>query len=178
MKFAYADPPYLGCGKLYADAHPDALDWNDPATHRALIERLTDEWPDGWALSLNTPSLRTILPMCPDDVRVAAACKSFAQVRRTSRVQWMWEPVIFRGGRPKSVDPIVRDYLVYLTHPRCRSKDGIIGGKPRAFSRWVFDLLGAEPGDVLDDLFPGTGAVSAAWVEWTGDRTTPELIFA
>ena len=25
MKFAYADPPYLGLGKFYADRHPEAL---------------------------------------------------------------------------------------------------------------------------------------------------------
>jgi hypothetical protein len=28
--------------------------------------------------------------------------------------------------------------------------------------RWIFDLLGAAPGDILDDLFPfpGSGAVT------------------
>lgn len=42
MHFAYSDPPYLGCGKLYLDHHPDALAWDDPETHRQLIERLCD----------------------------------------------------------------------------------------------------------------------------------------
>jgi hypothetical protein len=28
MKFAYADPPYLGYGSLYAERHPDALVWD------------------------------------------------------------------------------------------------------------------------------------------------------
>jgi len=56
MKFAYADPPYLGCGKLYAAHHPDALDWDDPETHFDLIGRLFDEYPDGWALSCHEPS--------------------------------------------------------------------------------------------------------------------------
>ncbi len=177
MRFAFADPPYLGCGSLYAKHHPDALDWNDPETHRQLISRLTDEWPDGWALSLHEPSLRTILPMCPPDVRVAAACKTFAQIRRGYRVQWMWEPVIFRAGRKTRATPIVRDWLTYNTQPRCRTTDGIIGGKPRAFCRWVFDMLGAEPGDTLDDLFPGTGAVGMAWAEWTGDVRPPLELF-
>lgn len=36
MKFAYADPPYLGMGKMYADRHPEATLWDDPATHQAL----------------------------------------------------------------------------------------------------------------------------------------------
>ncbi len=39
----------------------------------------------------------------------------------------------------------------------------MIGAKPAAFCRWVFDLLGARPGDHLDDLFPGSGGVTRAW---------------
>ena len=37
-----------------------------------------------------------------------------------------------------------------------------------AVCRWIFTLLGAEPGDTLDDLFPGSGAVSRAWAAYTG----------
>src|SRR5688572_26222606 len=66
VKFAYADPPYLGCGQLYAEHHPDARIWDAPATHRLLIERLMEVNPDGWALSLNVPSLKTILSYCPE----------------------------------------------------------------------------------------------------------------
>jgi hypothetical protein len=172
MRFAYADPPYLGCGKLYADKHPEALTWDDPETHRRLIERLSDEWPDGWALSLHVPSLRVLLPMCPQDVRIATACKTFGQIRPT-RVQWMWEPIIWRGGRPGERKPLVRDWLMYSNQHRggYRPDGTLIGAKPRAFCRWIFDLLGAEPGDTLDDLFPGTGAVGAAWAEYIGERS-------
>ena len=53
--------------------------------------------------------------------------------------------------------------------------DGMIGGKPRDFCRWMFGLLGARVGDTLDDLFPGTGAVGAAWLEYIGDKTQPQL---
>ena len=42
------------------------------------------------------------------------------------------------------------------------------GTKPAAFCRWVFTLLGAAPADSLDDLFPGSGAVSRAWAAYTG----------
>jgi hypothetical protein len=163
MRFAYADPPYLGCGRMYVKHHPEALIWDDPETHRRLIERLSDEWPDGWALSLHVPSLRTLLPMCPPDVRVGSACKTFAQIRPT-RVQWFWEPVIWRGGRKTRVSQSPRDWLQYNTAPRSAARDGgLIGGKPMAYCLWVFSLLGAERGDTLDDLFPGTGAVTAAW---------------
>lgn len=58
MRFAYADPPYLGCGSLYAKYHPDALIWDDPETHRKLIQRLVDEYPDGWALSASNLDLQ------------------------------------------------------------------------------------------------------------------------
>ena len=40
MKFAYADPPYLGCAKLYAH-DPRAVDCDDPEWYRALLEAVT-----------------------------------------------------------------------------------------------------------------------------------------
>jgi len=44
----------------------------------------------------------------------------------------------------------------------------VTGTKPAAFCRWVFTLLGAAAADTLDDLFPGSGAVSRAWAAYTG----------
>ena len=44
----------------------------------------------------------------------------------------------------------------------------VIGAKPAAVCRWIFTLLGAAPGDTLDDLFPGSGAVGRAWAAYTG----------
>jgi hypothetical protein len=36
-----------------------------------------------------------------------------------------------------------------------------MGAKPRAWTRWVLDMLGYDPeSDTVDDLFPGSGAVS------------------
>lgn len=165
MRFAYADPPYLGCGALYAKHHPDALDWDDPETHRRLIMRLCDEYPDGWAMSLSSPSMRTILPMCPEDVRWGPWVKPFASFKPGVNPAYAFEPVIWRGGRPFSrQDDTVRDWCsANITLQR-----GLTGAKPRGFCRWIFAILNAEPGDVLDDLFPGTGAVAAAWEEWCG----------
>ena len=49
MKAAYADPPYLGCGKKhYGALHAEAAEYDDPQAHRLLIERLCDEY-DCWA---------------------------------------------------------------------------------------------------------------------------------
>lgn len=172
MHFAYADPPYLGCGALYADRHPEALSWDDPETHRRLIGRLSDEWPDGWAMSASSPSLRTLLPMCPADVRVGSWVKPFAIFKPGVPVAYAWEPVVFRGGRRRGRDePTVRDWIdCGVTLRR-----GLTGAKPRKVCLWIFDLLGAARGDHLDDLFPGTGAVTAAWNEFQGTKPPPLL---
>ena len=162
MNFAYADPPYLGCGALYAKHHPDALVWDDPETHRLMIERMADEYLDGWAMSCSTPSLRTILPMTPPDCRVGAWVKPFAVFKPNVRVAYAWEPVIFRGGRKGTREQdTVRDWLAESITLR----RGLTGAKPRKFCLWVFDLLNAQPGDTLNDMFPGSGAVEAAWSE-------------
>ena len=79
MKFAYADPPYLYCGrKHYGKLHTDAGVYDTVDGHAALIERLMQEFQDGWGLSLTSTSLWTLLPLCPSDVRVGAWVKPFA----------------------------------------------------------------------------------------------------
>lgn len=175
MRFAYADPPYLGCGRLYAKHHPEAMIWDDPETHRQLIQRLCDEYPDGWAMSLHVPSLRTLLNMCPPDARVGAWVKPPPWTTFPGlRVSYAWEPVIWRGGRKAYVEDATHaiDWVSVGTHatrPK-NNAQGLIGGKPRAFCLWMFSLLGGVAGDTLDDLFPGTGAVTAAWQDFTGER--------
>lgn len=165
MRFAYADPPYLGCGGLYADHHANALDWDNIETHRALIERLCSEYPDGWAMSLSSPSLRDILPLCPEDARVGSWVKPFAAFKPNVNPAYAFEPVIWRGGRPYTrSDDTVRDWV----SANITLRRGLPGAKPRNFCRWIFAILNAQPDDTLDDLFPGTGAVSAAWDEWRG----------
>lgn len=159
MRFAYADPPYLGQGKRYRE-HPDAMEWDSVERHAALVEQLVGDYPDGWAMSLSSPSLRTILPMCPEDVRVMAWVKPFAVFRPNVNPAYAWEPVIVRGGRKRGRDvPTVRDWV----SANITLRKGLVGAKPPAFCDWLFGVLGAEPGDELDDLFPGTGVVSECW---------------
>lgn len=159
MKFAYADPPYLGCGKLYAKNNPQALDWNEPERHRTLITGLCNDFPDGWAMSASSPSLKTILPMCPDSARIAAWVKPFAIFKPNVGVAYAWEPVIVVGGRKRTrQQPTVRDWVsVNIT-----LKKGLTGAKPEAFCNWIMDVLNVESGDELHDLFPGTNSMSAA----------------
>jgi hypothetical protein len=168
VRFAYADPPYLGCGHLYAAHHPDALVWDDPETHRQLIDRLVTDYPDGWALSLSVPSLRTLLPMCPDDVRIASWVKPFAAFKRNVRIAYTWEPVIYWHGRLSSKDGANpnRDHLAEpITLRR-----GLTGAKPERFCRWVLDLLGWVPGE---DLFPGTGVMGRVVAHAERERPLP-----
>lgn len=164
MKFAYADPPYLGQGaKHYGALHADASDCDTVEWHASLIERLCDEFPEGWALSLHTPSLKTMLNLCPDDVRVGAWVKPFAAYKPNVTRAYAWEPVILRGGRPiPRTQPTVRDWV---SEPITMMK-GFPGAKPTAFSWWVFEWLNMEPEDELADLFPGSGAVGAAHQAW------------
>ena len=69
MRFALADPPYLGCGqKHYGKHHPSAADFDSIEAHADLIARLVSDYPDGWALCLHTPSLKAMLNLCPDDI--------------------------------------------------------------------------------------------------------------
>lgn len=169
MKLAYADPPYLGCCGLYDHFHPDGHCWNDLATHEMLIERLQDEFPDGWALSASSPSLRHILPLTPSDTRVGAWVKTFCAFKRGVRPAYGWEPVMFRGGRNPSngfshappqkggKQNTPKDFLACPI----QLKKGLTGAKPVIFCEWVMDLLNVQPGDTLIDLYPGTALMGA-----------------
>lgn len=164
MKFAYADPPYLGLAvAFYGDQHPEAAVYDTIEGHSALIARLSDEFPDGWAMSLHSPSLRTILPLCPPDVRVMAWVKPFASFKPGVGVAYAWEPVIVRGGRRRTREQgTVRDWCaVNITLKR-----GFAGAKPSAFVHWLIEVLNVEPEDEFVDLFPGSGAVGRAIDAW------------
>jgi len=176
-RFAYADPPYLGRGEYYRVLHPNAMAWNDPETHRALIDRLQAEFPDGWALSLSERSLRTILPMCPPEARVAAWISDRPRYAgKAVPVRKHFEPVIFAGGRSyEETGNRAADFIVTKQErlpagtPRyamvksdIRAGKTFLGRKPAAFAMWVFDLLGLRAGDEFVDLFPGSGAVTSA----------------
>ncbi len=157
VRFAYADPPFLGSAHHYLAYDPQALDYNTPQAHHTLIARLQSY--DGWALSLSAPSLHTILPLVPPTARVAAWVKPFAPYRKNVRVAYTWEPVIFAGGRPTTPDPLVpvtRDHLAESSTVR----QGLPGAKPRRFCVWVLAMLGWVPDDTVDDLFPGTAIMT------------------
>lgn len=161
MRFAYADPPYLGCGKLYKKHHAEALVWDDPETHRKLIESLAEY--DAWAMSLTSTSLQTLLPMCPADCRVGAWVKPFAVFRPNVNPAYAWEPVIYRGAKKRDrYSPTIRDWH----SANITMMKGLPGAKPESFAMWVFNLLGVDGDDEFVDLFPGTGIMTRMWESW------------
>jgi hypothetical protein len=155
MKFAFADPPYLGFCSYYEHFHAGGGCWDDLETHRLLFEQLAGY--DGWAYCMTSQSLAAILPLVPVEYRVAAWVKPFAAYKRNVRIAYTWEPVLFSPGRDRSADgaPVGRDHLAEpITLQR-----GLKGAKPRRFCSWILDLLGYMDGDEVDDLFPGTGVM-------------------
>jgi hypothetical protein len=163
MRFAYADPPYLGQARHYPQ-HPDSAIWDKEQAHADLIAQLVAEYPDGWALSCSTPSLRVLLPICPADIRIGAWVKPFHAFKRGVRPAYAWEPMLYRGGRNTGHQPPEKGGTA--TTPRdwiaenITLRRGLVGAKPEAVCRWVLDLLGYQPGDRLDDLFPGSDAMA------------------
>lgn len=166
MKFAYADPPYLGCGKLYAEHHPNALDWDDPETHFDLIDRLRAEYPDGWALSCHEPSWHTLRNYAGAGCRSGVWVKPFAAFKPNVNPGYTFEPVIFSGGRKRTRE---QDTLRDWVSANITLRRGLTGAKPRDFCLWVIEFLNAQAGDQFDDLFPGTGAFISAWRDFTRD---------
>ncbi len=154
MRFAYADPPYIGCAKRYKE--------KTEVDHVDLINHLDDKY-DAWALSCHTPSLQYLLSVCPKDVRVAAWVKPFCVFKPNVNPAYAWEPVIFKGARKRGRDvPTVRDWV----SANITLRKGLVGAKPESFCFWLFELMGLLENDEIDDLYPGTDIVTNSWQKY------------
>jgi hypothetical protein len=159
MKIAYADPPYPGCAEYYRD-HPD---YDGEVDHRALVSRLENEF-DGWVLHTHVAGLRMmerdrILPS--DGIRICQWVKPFAAFKSNVSVAYAYEPVVIKAARK----PVVKRHIVmrdWIAEPITMQR-GLVGAKPEKVCHWAFEVVGAEVGDELVDLFPGTGAITRAW---------------
>ena len=162
VRIGYADPPYPGCAHLYAE-HSD---YAGEVDHADLIEMLQRDF-DGWVLHTNaTPSTLALLAplVLQTGARWMAWVKPFAAFKRNVSVAYAWEPVIVKAARK----PIVAGHCVmrdWVCEPITLQR-GLTGAKPEAVCHWAFEMVGAELGDDLVDLFPGTGAVTRAWASW------------
>ena len=158
MKFAYADPPYIGTASKYKNH----LDYAGEVDHRELLVALSSY--DGWALSTSSTALQMVLTLCSElgiDVLVASWHRGARKV--PSVLPWKgWEPVVYRGGREVS-QAAVSDAFTFFSRPRTSDPRRVVGAKPAAFAFWLFGLLGARAGDEFDDLFPGSGGIARAW---------------
>ena len=168
LRLAYADPPYPGNARLYR-GHPD---YAGEVDHAALIRRLAAY--DGWALSTSAAALPAVLALCPPGVRVAAWHRGERPTREPVAAERVGAGHLPRRPPDRPARHPARggalDSLVHGVSPLTTLPGRVIGTKPAAFCRWMFTLLGAAPGDSLDDLFPGSGAVARAWAAFTRRR--------
>lgn len=172
MRLAIADPPYLGRADRWygsgrghrgglgrAAAHEAAAEWDSPATHQALVERLEAEY-EGWVIAAAADSISTYLKVCRPDVRLMIwnkgnAIPSGARVANQFEVVFAKIPVSRRG---RSAGRSVSDVLTVGNSYR----HNFVGSKPYAWTHWVLDVLGYREGDTVHDLFAGSGAVTLA----------------
>ena len=154
LRFAYADPPYVGCAHYYD--HPNSARWDHPSSHIFLMSDMEQDY-DGWALSCSATSLPDLLADAPRGTRVGAWVKPFAAFKRNVRVAYTWEPVLFHRIAPRrDGEPVGRDHL----SEGITMRRGFTGAKPARFADWLRILLGYMEGDELVDLFPGSGAIT------------------
>jgi hypothetical protein len=160
LRFAYADPPYIGNAKRHYSHDPNCAE----VDHAALIKRLESEY-DGWALSCksNARELSWLISLCSQPVRLGAWVKPFCSYKPNVNPAYAWEPVIFYSPRPRTREQeTVRDFI----SANITLKRGLAGVKPKEFCFWLFEILNLTPTDDLHDLFPGSGAVSDAWEQF------------
>jgi hypothetical protein len=163
MRIAYADPPYPGQSLKHYGDHPD---YAGEVDHAALFRKMAEY--DGWLLHTSSTALPDVLRIADrvglSGFRIMAWVKPFAAFKRNVSVAYAWEPVLVKACRKPAVSHrlVMRDWV----NEGITMQKGLAGAKPETVCRWAFEVLGLEPDDELVDLFPGTGAVTAAWEKW------------
>lgn len=161
LRLAYADPPYPGLARRYYEDHPD---YAGEVDHRDLLSRL--QAFDGWALSTSARALPDVLVIARGELALDVRVASWHRGSRPGVTAWpraAWEPVVYAGGRRLPSREACDDAYTLRARPRTTDPRRVIGQKPAGFLFWLFELLGARPGDELVDLFPGSGGVARAW---------------
>lgn len=181
MRFAIADPPYppevrrridrrpgrnprvtsrSRATRWYAghaDNHPDAADWDSPATHQALLAHLVRDF-DGWAIATSADGLPAygLLPPSAKLMvwQIANAMPTSARVASTFEFVIVSTPLDRMARGPLGQVPDI----LRAAAPR----RGFAGSKPSEWTRWVLDAMGCGSDDELVDIFLGSGAVTEA----------------
>lgn len=167
-RLAYADPPYVGLARRYYGDQPSFAGEVD---HSELVSRLARY--DGFALSCSSasiPAIAALLVAADVESRLAIWHRRPAPHPTTGLIT-AYEGVFVRSARrvARGSDGPLTDVLTGVGGGRRSTLPGsVIGMKPPAFLLWIFGLMGARPGDTLDDLYPGSGMVARTWASWTG----------
>lgn len=158
----YGDGPRGHSDSPRADLHPNAGMWDDLDAHRELLLLLVEQY-DGWAIATTPDGLGAYHPL-PINAQVMAWHKPTA-MPGGGRLIERWEPVIVYIPEQRRTRASGRvSNVLTATAPSSRhGGQSFVGSKPEAWTHWVLDALGYDPEvDELDDLFPGSGAVTAA----------------
>lgn len=155
LRLAYADPPYPERSHYYRDRPEYAGEVNQFAILRSLLDY------NGWALSTSSLGVRLLAPSLPAAAKICVWVKTHHPPAALGPGN-VHEFVIVKPARLR------RGYLAdALVAAVARGGDSdLIGRKPVKFCAWLFELLGAAPGDDFDDVFPGSGVVSRCWNEF------------
>jgi hypothetical protein len=180
LKLAIADPPYpplvratgpalnrasrwygdapLSRTDSPADVHTGARKWDDPAAHARLLRELLRDY-DGFAIATSPDGIAAYGEL-PSAVRLLAWVRRSAEPG-SHRIHSLWEAVILyppKGRRSnRGGAGMVPSALI------CDAPSGFRGSKPMEWTHWLLDALSYDPAtDTVADIFPGSGAVTAA----------------
>lgn len=158
----YGDGPRGYSDSPRADLHPNAGMWDDLDAHRELLLLLVEQY-DGWAIATTPDGLGAYHPL-PINAQLMSWHKPTAI--DDDRLPPLNEAATARHTSPRRVAlaRTVGYRTCSLPFRQARhSPRSFVGAKPEAWTHWVLDALGYDPEvDELDDLFPGSGAVTAA----------------
>jgi len=170
LRLAVADPPYPGLSRRYYGSHPDFAGEVD---HIALLLRLSAY--DGWVLCTSSDALPGLLALCVAQdlrVRIAVWVRGVRSNKATAPLHG-WEAVVYVPARSVVSSEPGCDVLIYPARARLSDPNRVTGAKPAPYIAWIFQLLGARPGDQLDDLYPGSGGFLRAWAIYNERSLTP-----
>ena len=196
-RLAYADPPYPGRAELYYGDHPDYGGEVDHAELVASLVDGYDAWALSTAadalqdvLAVCPPGVRVAAwhrgerenkyatgPLNAwEPVIYAGQFRRVAPARLVEVSGLPADGIGSPGGRDasrRSSDDASLghgrrvDSFVFKPSARTTDPDRVVGAKPAAFWRWMFELLGATPADSFVDIFPASGGGSRAWETYT-----------
>lgn len=172
VRLAFADPPYPRQAQRH---YGDHADFAGEVDHGELVERLMTY--DGWVLCTGGAMVFEVSSLMPRGARMFPWIKPLVPFKPGVSVDYGWEPILQYGGRRRHrMATILPDYLnCQPTRHRQSGAEAVIGMKPYEYCAYCFEALGARPdlGDTLDDLFPGSGAVTSAWERWCNEPRLP-----